>query len=206
MIESIVNGIQLLTAAVCAVFSAFRLRRTRSRVWGILTLFYGVFTLGDLYWGLYLVLYGKTPQIFYVSDFSWYAAYLFLFMLLRCVMPPEEQRARYPLAWAGPVFAAGMCAFYMTRGDYPGNLITLVLMSLLLYNVLRGLLFLRRQENAPRRLLYLVTLAFCLIEYGSWTASCFWMGDTLGNPYFWFDLLLTAILVCFIPAGRRLEA
>ena len=35
------------------------------------------------------------------------------------------------------------------------------------------------------------------------TASCCWVSDTLTNPYFWFDFLLTLVLLLFLPAVRK---
>ena len=46
-------------------------------------------------------------------------------------------------------------------------------------------------------------LAFIALEYALWTASCFWVSDTLTNPYFWFDFLLTLVLLLFLPAVRK---
>ena len=46
-------------------------------------------------------------------------------------------------------------------------------------------------------------LVFCLIEYGLWFSSCFFDGDTLANPYYWFDILFTASFVLFIPATKK---
>lgn len=46
-------------------------------------------------------------------------------------------------------------------------------------------------------------LTFTALEYALWTASCFWVSDTLTNPYFWFDFLLTLVLLLFLPAVRK---
>ena len=52
----------------------------------------------------------------------------------------------------------------------------------------------------------LITLIFCLLEYALWTVSCFWMGDTMANPYFWFDLLITGCMLLFLPALEKAVA
>lgn len=204
MIERTESAIHLILAlALTGLAAALALRR-RDRSSAMLSLFFGSYALGDLYWLLYLLFYDSTPRIFYVSDLSWYAAYLYLYLLLQCLSTPGERRARYPAVLLAPAFAVGMCAFYMHWGDYVGNVIAAVLMSLLMAHALRGLIYLRTHpEERSRRALYIVTLAFCLCEYGDWTASCFWMGDTWANPYFWSDLLMAASLACFLPAYRR---
>lgn len=204
MIESIENAVQLALLLVCTAVSGAYAVRSRERSGAMLTLFYGSYALGDLYWLLYLMFYGHTPKLFYVSDLSWYAAYLFLYLLLQLVSDSEERRTRCPAVYLLPLFTVVMCVFYMQWGDYVGNVIAAVLMSLLLTHAARGLCWLRRHpEDNARRWLYIVTFVFCLVEYAAWTASCFWAGDTWANPYFWFDCLLTLITLLFLPAYRK---
>lgn len=204
MIESIENAVQLALLLVCTAVSGTYAVRSRRRADAMLTLFYGSYALGDLYWLLYLLFYGHTPKLFYVSDLSWYAAYLFLFLLLQLVSDPEERSTRCRAALLFPLFTAAMCVFYMRWGDYVGNVIAAVMMSLLLTHAARGLYYLRSHpEESARRWLYVVTLVFCLVEYAAWTSSCFWSGDTWANPYLWFDCMLTLTVLLFLPAYRK---
>ena len=107
-----------------------------------------------------------------------------------------------PGMWLIPLFTGGMCIFYMQWGDYPGNLITAVLMTLLLWYTVRGLRALKAGAvmAAGAAAIYRLTILFCLVEYCLWTISCFWMGYTIRNPYFWLDLLL-ALLFPLFPAA-----
>ena len=204
MIEIVENAVQLALLVVCIAISGRNAARSRERADVILVMFFGTFALGDLYWLLYRVFYGETPQLFYVADLSWYAAYLFLYLLLQELSDPGERRVRHPVVLVFPAFAAVMCAFYMKWGDYLGNVMSAVLMTMLMVHAARGLLWLRsRPQAVGRRALYIVVLIFCAIEYGDWTTSCFWSGDTWRNPYFWFDCLLTLSFAFFLPAYRK---
>lgn len=40
-------------------------------------------------------------------------------------------------------------------------------------------------------------------NYCLWTSSLFWQGDSLANPYFWFDFVLTATLLALLPIAER---
>lgn len=202
MIETLENGAQLVAVTVCLILSLRCLVRGRERVFELLALFYTCYLLGDLYWQLHLFFYKQTPQVRYVSDVSWLASWLFFYCLLRCVSTPEERRLRHPLLCVPPIFAAVMCAFYMRWGTYLSNLVAAMMMSLLLIHVTRGLLYLRSAAE-PRRALYRTTLFFCACEYAVWTASCFFWYDTLANPYFWCDALLTVSAVLLFPAARK---
>lgn len=65
----------LLCAALAAAAAAFR---HKDRRFLILALFFICVSMGTLYWVLHLFIFGNVPQVFYVSEFSWLAAYLFL--------------------------------------------------------------------------------------------------------------------------------
>ena len=211
MIESIDNALQLALIAICLAYTVIYVARKKPRNGTLLVLFYGSYLLGDLYWLLYLLFYGETPMIFYIPELSWYAAYGFLYLILQRLAPEEERKSACPPAWLSLLFTGGFGLYYiiwyMKNGYSDGYISTVtsaVLMSLLLFNSLRGLFYIRTHPEAlPRRMLYIVTIAFCVIEHCMWTASCIWSGDTLANPYYWFDVMLTASLVLFLPGFRK---
>ena len=146
---------------------------------------------------------GRTPRISVVSDLSWYAAYLFLYLLLRHITPQVSGREEriYPLL--GPAFTLAMAAVYSQWGGVLNNIIYALLMGLLIGAAIRRL---PGEGNRACRRFVIVTLVFCLLEYCLWTASCIWEGDTLRNPYYWFDLLLTASFPGFLPATGKAVA
>lgn len=202
MIEIIENAVQLAVLTICMVLSADYSYRKQNRESAILAMFYGSYVLGDLYWLLYLICYGYTPRVFYVAEMSWYAAYVFLHLFLLRLAPKEERKTVFLPAWLGPVFAAGMCAFFIYKwGDYFGNLMTAALMSLLIFNCIRGLYYTgKHPEEASRRRIYLIALAFCLLEYITWVVSGY---DNLVNLYYCLDFLLTPCIVLLLPAFRK---
>ena len=197
MIEQIDNGLQIAVLVLCVTAAIFKAAGYRSRSWTLLAFFYGSWLLGDVYWSVCLLFYDKTPEISVVSDLSWYASYIFLYMLLRRVSPPEELAGRRILPWLGPVFALGMALFFMRRGEIVNNLIYAALMGLLLYASIHRLIE-RRNRTLPA-----LILVFCLLEYALWTASCFWNDAILLHPYYWFDFLLTVSFPFFLPAVRK---
>ena len=139
MIESIDNGIQITVLVVCVIAAIFKAARHRSRSWTLLTFFYASWLLGDIYWTVCLLFYDKTPEISVASDLSWYASYIFLYLLLRHTSPPEELEGKIITPWLGPVFALGMALFFMQRGEIVNDLIYAGLMGLLLFSTIRRL-------------------------------------------------------------------
>ena len=203
MTEIIENALQVSVAALCLAFAVSRSVRTKKREWILLCFFYGSWVLADLYWESFLVLLKRTPGVFYVSEFSWYASYIFLFLLLKQTLPQEKGGKKPVLPWLGAAFAAAMCVFYVRWGDYAENVICALLMGLLLYDAIRGLTSLRGGERKRLVFLCAAVIFFCAAEYALWTASCFWEGDSIANPYYWADALLTVSFVPLLFAVRR---
>ncbi len=213
MIEAADNIIQLITTSVATVVALYRAARLKSRAWSMLGLFSGVYSLGLLYWLMFILFCEANPEYSHIPDLCWYSSYLFLLLLVIYVreestgkdsfyMAPGETlidviRRMAPVLWCIPVFMAGMCIFYMTHGDYLGNIAAAVLMTGLIWHAASGLLSLKGQNDCKKPLYYVILL-FCFTEYGLWTTSCFWMGDTIVNPYFWFDLLLSLTFFMFV--------
>jgi len=201
MINSINNILQIAVLLICVFIALWRSLRLRSRSWGLLAFFFASWVLGDLYWLFCLLFFEATPQISVVAVLSWYAAYIFLYMFLRQTAPPDGVGERRLLPWLGFVFTFAMAVFFMQRGEYLSNLIYATLMGLLLFASIRRLIY---PQNYPtQRPLCIAILILCLLEYGLWTASCFWWEETLVNPYYWFDFLLTASFLLFLPAMKK---
>ena len=72
---------------------------------------------------------------------------------------------------------------------------TAVLMGILIWVCADALILTHKEGNRQGMMLYIMILIFCFAEYGAWTASCFWMGDTFANPYFYIELLVSALFL-----------
>ncbi len=79
--ELVSNLWQFAVTLLGFCLSGIRYLKSRRQAYFLLTCFYGCFTLGSLYWTLYLLLFSKTPQVFYVSQFGWVASVIFLSIL-----------------------------------------------------------------------------------------------------------------------------
>ena len=203
MIESIENGIQLLLTGICALAGTGMAIRSHSRTWALFGLFSGSYFLGDLYWFLYLIFYGRTPRFSLVPDLSWYASLLFLSLLLFYAGGGKRPKYRRVL-WLVPAFTAAMGIFFMQWGQYASNVIYAVLMGLVLWRAFDGLISVQeKKEEKKNHALYVMAVFFCAAEYGMWVCSCLFEGETLTNPYFWFDLLMSVSFLLFIPAVRK---
>ncbi len=201
MIESYENTLQIIVLLVCCGISLYKAVSKRSNIWGLALFFFASWLLGDIYWLVCLLFYDTTPQISIVSDLSWYASYIFLYLLLNGTSEPDLSSRNNILVWIGPVFAAVMAIFFMFQGDILSNLIYAALMGLLLYSSVSRLV--DRKQYGKQRFLAWMILLLCLLEYGMWTASFFWKDDSLTNPYYWFDFCLSISFLLILPATGK---
>jgi hypothetical protein len=207
MIEILDNAIQIIVVAAGAAAAGIFYARRHSEAMLILALFYLTFFSGLLYWLLFLVLKTYTPRVFYVSDISWLGGFLFLLTLEQYLQTPEEKAFRHPAMLLAPALGIPLTVFYMVRGggDYLYNALCGGLTIAAGVLAIRGLLFARRQKGAQREYwwFHAAVLAELILEYCLWTASCFWSGGSLANPYFWFDFALTVSLALLYPALKK---
>lgn len=205
MIELIDNVSQFAVTSFAGASAGILFYKTRKQVYFLLTCFFGTFMLGALHWTLYMLLFNCTPQVFYVSELAWIASFVFLLTLEFTLSTPEERKFHHPAAWLAPVICIPLMIFYMTHGEILGNLIMCGIIMVAAWFSIRGLIYARRQNDAKRnrQFFHIAVLVIVAMEYALWTASCFWVSDTLTNPYFWFDFLLSASLFALLPATPK---
>ena len=216
MIESYENALQIAVLLLCVCAAVYHAIKTHNKAWTLLSFFYGSWLLGDVYWMVCLAFFGSTPEISVISDLSWCAAYLFLYLLLRQIMPPMPGREKRLLPWLGFVFSMTMAvfhySFYVDWGEQYGiayvlwgkalnNLVYGGLMGLLLFSVIRRMMEERRRSG--QSFLLVAVLIHCLLEYAMWTLSCFFWEITLANPYYWCDFQLTASFLLLLMATKK---
>ncbi len=203
LIEIIENALQIAVLLVCTGIALYRAVTGQSRAWTLLFFFYGSWMLGDVYWLACVIFFGVSPMISVISNLSWYAAGLFLYLLLRETSPLRGTGKKSLLPWIGFVFSGASAVFFMQWGDYLSNLICAVLMGLLAFAAIRRLT--EGEQYRKQRFLLVAILVYYLIIYALWFASCFWE-YTFTSPYYWIDILLSVSFPVFLPATKKVVA
>ena len=201
MLDTFENVLQTAVLVVCAIVSVSHAVKYGSRSWTILSFFYGCWLVADIYWLACLVFYGDTPQISVVSDLSWYAAQIFLYLLLRHLLPPEKLEGTRFISWLGPLFTVGMAVFFMFWGEILSNLIYAALFGLLLFASIRRIA--DKKVTGLKLILPVTILVYVLLVYAMWVASCYWDETVLLHPYYVFDFLITAGFPFFLLGVRK---
>ena len=205
MVELFDNASQFLATLLAGIGAGILFYKSRKQAYFLLACFFGTYSLATLYWTLHVLLFNQTPQVFYVSELGWVASSMFLLTLEYTLSTPEERKFKHPAVWLVPIICVPQLLLYLSHGDILFNLLICGMTMAAAWYSMRGLLYARRQSGRARDMGYfhMAVLAVTALEYCLWTASCFWVSDTLTNPYFWFDFLLTAALFALLPATRK---
>ena len=201
MVESIDNIIQTAVMLVCTFAAANLAFREKSRAWTFLAFFFASFALDDLYLVLCLLTVGDSATLTVAADLGWYAAFIFLYFLVRQTAPPDGTEKKHFLPWLAPVFTMGMAVFFMQWGEVVSNLIYGMLFGLVMFTAVSRLTGGERYRK--QRPLCAAVLLLCFLEYALWTISCFFHEDALTNPYYLADFLITLTFPLFFPVTRK---
>lgn len=203
--ELINNLLQLLAALLGFGLAGIRYWKKRCQAYFLLTCFYGCFTLGALYWTLYLLLFSKTPQVFYVSEFGWISSVIFLRILQYTLSSGEERSFKCNATWLSLIIGVPLFLFFCSYGDILSNLLWCGMMIVISYCSIRGLAYAEKQIGCEKNMKYFHSVVLCYVaaEYALWISGCFWQNNSFLNPNFWFDILLTCCILWLLPATRR---
>ena len=200
-----VNVFQFVMLIVALSIGIMRTISNKTREWLLLSMFYFSYALGDLYWLLMIFFIGDLPRYGHIAEMSWYASYLFLIMLLNQVKFHNEKYKNMLLLLI-PVFTIGSCVFFMQWGDYLSNVICTVLATVIIWNAVKSLLYLKENKiKTSRAWVFRLAICFFVLEYAEWYSSCIWEAEDFSNPYYYFEILLTIFMLLFLHAVRKMD-
>ena len=180
----------------CAALAALR---HKDRRFLILALFDICISMGTLYWVLHLFIFGNVPQVFYVSEFSWIAAYLFLLSFQMLQTDRIKPLFSLPSLACALLTAAVVLAFrifgpsYFVSAAFAG-----VAVSAIVYLAVWRLLHRDGGQRIDRWLLLCVGLQLLLFVVSGFTQDY-----TRFNLYFAVDIALTLSFVALLPLALR---
>ena len=195
LIDNCFQVVVLFCAALAAIAAAFR---RKDRRFLILALFFICVSMGTLYWVLHLFIFGNVPQVFYVSEFSWLAAYLFLLSFQMVRTDRGRPALSLPALFCALLTAAVVLAFRMFGPSYFVSAAFAGVMSVIVY-----LAVWRLRRRGGGRLVdgwLLLCVGLQLLLY---VVSCFMQDFTRFNLYFAVDITLTLSFVALLPLALR---
>ena len=195
LIDNFFQVAVLLCTAAAAIAVALR---CGDRRFLILALFYLCVSMGTLYWMLHLFIFGNVPQVFYVSEFSWLAAYLFMlsFQMVR-IDRVRPQFSLLPLVCA-LLTAAAVLVLRMFGPSYVVSAAFAGVMSAIVYLAVWHL----RRGGSGKRIDFGVLLCVGL-QILLFSVSVFMSDFTRFNLYFAVDITLTLSFAALLPISLR---
>ena len=185
----------LFCAALASIAAAFR---KKDRRFLILALFFLCVSMGTLYWVLHLFILGNVPQVFYVSEFSWLASYLFL-LSFQMVRTDRVKPFFSPLSLICALFTAAVILVFRMFG--PSYFVSAAFAGVMSAIVYLAVWRLRRRGGGGLIdcwLLLCVGLQLLLL-----VVSVFMRDYTRFNLYFAVDITLTFSFAALLPLALR---
>lgn len=184
--ELIDNFIQVTVTGIAAFAAVCFSVHYQDRSCLILSFAYACIAMGTLFYVLHLAVTGETPQIFYVSEISWIAAYLF-FLSLQIVRTEgmEVRFRRLPFLCA--VLAGS--AVVVDRMMGPSFLVTGIFAATLAAGFY--LTVFRLQSGCKPRETDICLLISFILQISLYISSGYMRDYTRFNLYFAIDLTMT---------------
>ena len=185
----------LLCAALAAIGAALR---HKDRRFLILAMFFICVSMGTLYWVLHLFIFGDVPQVFYVSECSWLAAYLFLMSFQMVRTGRVRPFFSLPSLFCALLTAAAVLAFQMFGPSYVVSAAFAGVMSAIVYLAVWRLR--RRGGGGLIDCWLLLCVGLQLLLY---VVSVFMQDYTRFNLYFAVDITLSLSFAVLLPLALR---
>lgn len=182
-------------ASIAATVSALR---QKSRRCLILALAYACMSMGTLYFVLYLAITGTVPQVFYVAEISWLAAWFFFlsFQIART----EGMKRRF--SWLAGVSAVTITAAALVDRAFGPSYFVSALFALTAGMTLY-LSVLRIQSGGSYRETDALMVGCVILQVLLYIVSSFMQEFSHFNLYFAVDILLTLSMTALLPLTLR---
>ena len=196
--ELIDNSFQIIILGICTIIALFLALRYKSRNMLILALAYACFCMGTTYYILYLIIRGNVPQIFYVAEISWLAAWLFYLS----VQILRMEKIGYCFSWlAGGIAILIAIVAFADRAFGPSLFFSALFALTAGMNLYLSILGIRSVH--PYRSMDALMAACTVLQVLVYLVSDFTRDYTCFNLYFAVDITLTLSMVALLPLTLR---
>ena len=196
--ELIDNSFQIIILGICTIIALFLALRYKSRNMLILALAYACFCMGTTYYILYLIIRGNVPQIFYVAEISWLAAWLFYLS----VQILRMEKIGYCFSWlAGGLAILIAIVAFADRAFGPSLFFSALFALTAGMNLYLSILGIRSVH--PYRSMDALMAACTVLQVLVYLVSDFTRDYTCFNLYFAVDITLTLSMAALLPLTLR---
>lgn len=193
--EIIDNLLQIILLITCAVLASFLGLHYRSRQLILLSLSYACFAMGTMYYVLHVAICGTAPQIFYVSEISWIASYVFFLSIQ--MLRSEGIRLGFSFVAAVPAIVYSCVAMYYQIMLY------VTLLFIAAAGAIMYISIWRLYNNVKGRAFDLCIICCLMLQLTLYLSSFLMRDFTHFNLYFALDIALSLSLAALLPLSIR---
>ena len=207
--ESFENIVSLLCIIVGLLYCIFKYTETPRRGYRYLIVFFLANFLSEYYWTTYELVMRSYPDVSGLAAYlGWNVGYLFLFLAVFSMRQEEARRYFHPIILLPVLITIPQFFLYVRYGGILNNLWEVGLTTLTMVFCLQEIVYYLKNKGEGRAfpLFSLLVLAYLLVKYGMWTASCFDWGSELFSPYLYLTVIDSLSSVFFVSgAGKYYE-
>ncbi|MBR5376465.1 MAG: response regulator [Lachnospiraceae bacterium] len=183
-----VENITMLLAAVIGLFiGVFRYIENPKRGWLYVSGFFLAHFLSDYYWAAYSFVIHDEPEVSAImAYFGWNLSFVLLLLAVLHMRVPESKRYFNPLMLIPIPVNVAQFILYIQYGGLFNNLWDGLFLTAVAVISMQGLLYYakNRKEGARFPVFNLVVIIYIGLQYGMWTATCFYCYAWPIHPYF----------------------
>ncbi len=201
--DSFESIFSLLCTIVGTLFCVFRYIENPKRVYKFLIVFFLSNFLSEYYWTNYILVMHRYPDVsMFMAYLGWNIGYLFLFLSVFALRIKGSNRYFHPLMLLPVLFAIPQFLLYIQYGGILNNIWEVGITTSTMVLCLQQLIYYHKRRSNDRVFphLSLLVLLYLILEFGSWTATCFSWPSELMSPYFYFSLI-DAVICTFFAYG-----
>lgn len=196
--ELIDNFFQIIMLCCAALASFLYAVRYRQRSFLTLALAYTCFMMGTLFFVLHLAIIGDISHVFYVSEISWIASYLFFLSMQLLRLENVKIYASVPAILSMAAVAATSLFWRIMGPSYLVAAVFAFVIGILMYLSV-FLMSVKGKEHSMD-----LCMIFCIIlQLMLYISSAFMNDFTRFNLYFAIDIMLTISYVMLLPLLLR---
>ena len=204
--DSFESIFSLLCTIVGTLFCVFKYIENPKRVYKLLVVYFLSNFLSEYYWTNYILVMHRYPDVsMFIAYLGWNIGFLFLLISVLSLRFEGSKWYFHPLMLLPVFFTVPQFLLFIQYGGLMNNIWEVGVTTLTMVFCLQQLIYYRKNKDRVKVFPYLSLLVFVylILEYGSWTATCFSWPSELISPYFYCSLADALICTFFAYAAQK---
>ena len=210
------NIVSLICIIAGLLYCFFKYVDKPTRGYRYIVGFFLALFMSEYYWTVYVIVVGSDPNVSdFVSYIGWNVAVIFLLICVYIMRSKEAKRYFHPLILLPIIINIPQLYLYLTFEDAPEINLEVVINNLWQVGIttaaavmcMQDLLYylkVRKEDKKEGKKedrqfpwFSLLVILYITSKYAMWTVSCYVWSDEFDNPYHYFNILCSVLLLFF---------